>query len=222
MSLQQNQPVVEGAVAAPAISYRPDLTPMAYLDAKANPGSVSQHWEKWVRRFKCYIDAMNITSNKLKCALLIYQAGPDVQDIFETLEETGPDDDYNTALEKLNTYFLPKKNVAYEIYVFRQATQDVNESIDSYCSRLRKLSATCEFTNVDFEIKTQIIQACTSQRLRRRALREPDISLADLLLYGRTLEHSEREAQSMERSSELPSADDVVNCVKTTVEKSRQ
>ena len=73
---------------------------------------------------------------------------------------------------------------AYEIYVFRRAKQDVNESIDSYCSRLRKLSATCEFTNVDFEIKTQIIQPCTSQRLRRRALREPDISLADLLLYG--------------------------------------
>ena len=78
------------------------------------------------------------------------------------------------------------------------------------------MSATCEFTNADFEIKTQIIQACTSQRLRRRALREPDISLADLLLYGRTLEHSEQEAQSMERSSaNVPSADDVVNHVKT-------
>ena len=50
---------------------------------------------------------MNITSNKQKLALLIYQAGPDLQDIFETLEETGPDDDYNTALVKLNTYFLP-------------------------------------------------------------------------------------------------------------------
>ena len=103
MALQQNQPVVESAVAAPAISYRPDLTPMVYFDAKGNPGSVSQHWEKWVRRFKCYIDAMNITSNKQKRALLIYQAGPDVQDIFEMLEETGPDDDYSTALVKLNT-----------------------------------------------------------------------------------------------------------------------
>ena len=77
------------------------------------------------------------------------------------------------------------------------------------------MSVTCEFTNVDFQIKTQIIQACTSQRLRRRALRESDISLADLLLYGRTLERSEQEAQSMERSSELPSADYVVNRVKT-------
>ena len=77
------------------------------------------------------------------------------------------------------------------------------------------MSPTCEFTNVDFEIKTQIIQACASQRLRRRALREPDISLADLLLYGQTLERSEQEAQSMERSSELPSADDVVNRAKT-------
>ena len=77
------------------------------------------------------------------------------------------------------------------------------------------MSATCEFTNVDFEIKTQIIQACTSQRLRLRTLREPEISLADLLLYGRTLERSEQEEQSMERSSELPSADDVVNRVKT-------
>ena len=36
MALQQNQPVVEGAVAAPAISYRPDLTPVAYFDAKGD------------------------------------------------------------------------------------------------------------------------------------------------------------------------------------------
>ena len=60
---------------------------------------------------------MNVTSNKQKRALLIYQAGPDVQDIFETLEETDPDDGYSTALAKLNIYFLPRKNVAYDIYL---------------------------------------------------------------------------------------------------------
>ena len=60
----------------------------------------------------------NITEDKQKSALLLYQAVQETrQEIFDTLTETG--EDFKTALDKLDEYFLPKKNVDYETFQFR-------------------------------------------------------------------------------------------------------
>ena len=59
---------------------------------------------------------------------------------------------------------------------------------------------------------TQVIQNCKSNRLRRRALREPDKRLDDLLTMGRALEMDDAQSLTMERDS--------VNKVHTT-ERSR-
>ena len=71
--------------------------------------------------------ALNITDDKQQRALLLYQAGPETQEIFETLTETG--EDYKTVQEKLDAYFSPKKNVDYEIFQFRQAIQQPSETV---------------------------------------------------------------------------------------------
>ena len=68
--------------------------------------------------------------------------------------------------------------------------------IDSYHTWLRQITATCKFHD-DREIKSQIIQRCTSQRLRRHALRET-MTLQQTLDFSRSLEISEREAAGME------------------------
>ena len=54
-----------------------------------------------------YLCASGVTDQKQKRAVLLHLAGPDVQEIFETLPNTG--DDYKTALEKLNEYFHRKE-----------------------------------------------------------------------------------------------------------------
>ncbi len=102
---------------------------------------------------------MNIQEDKQKRALLLYQAGQDTQEVFETLPDIG--DDYNTALAKLNEYFSPKKNVDSKIFQFRQAIQESGETTDHYATQLRKLAATYEFHNVDKEIKSAIIRTVT-------------------------------------------------------------
>ena len=53
--------------------------------------------------------------------MLLYQVGTETQEIFETFQDTG--DDYTTAKAKLNEYFLPKKNVDFEIFQFSQAVK---------------------------------------------------------------------------------------------------
>lgn len=97
--------------------------------------------------------------------------------MFDTLPDTGEDKD-KTAL---TSYFSPKKYTDFEIFKFRQTKQQAKKSIDEYHVRLRKLAATCEFTDIDKEIKIQILQGCSSTRQQRQVLRDPEMTLTKLL-----------------------------------------
>ena len=151
-----------------------------------------------------------MTDNKQKRALLLYQAGQATQDIFDTLTETGDEDDYYSAVASLDTYFPPKKHVDYEIVKLRAAKQQADETIDQFTTRLRKLAATCDFTSIDKEVKSAIIQNCSSKRLRRYALLDSELTLAKLLAKGRAFELSESQATGIERSLESTSISEEV------------
>lgn len=141
-------------------------------------GNTGPRWKKWLTRLERMLTGMNIADNKRKRAPMLHFAGPEVDEIFDTLEDTGDEDDYKTAAEKLTAYFVPQTNIAYEVYNFRQARQNQEESLDSYHTRLRQLAQTCDFADTDKEIKEHIILSCSSNSLRRRALQE-DYSLDD-------------------------------------------
>ena len=53
--------------------------------------------------------------------------------------------------------------------------------MNAFHSRLRQLSATCEFGDVDKEIKSQIFLSCSSQHLQCKALRDATMTLETLL-----------------------------------------
>lgn len=81
-------------------------------------------WKKWLSRFRNLLVAMNVTNKPRQRALLLHYAGAATNEIFDTLPNTtvGEDDDpLEKAVQALTTYFTPKQNREYEIYVFRQA-----------------------------------------------------------------------------------------------------
>ena len=185
-----------------------DILPLPPFD----PMSLSQRWKTWKRRFETYLVAINVTDAKQKRALLLYQAGEATQEIFDTLIDTG--ENYDTAIEKLDEYFSQKKNLEYEIFQFRPAKQNIDETTDQFATRLRKLAAHCEFHNIDHEIKSAIIQNCRSKHLCRYALREDKVTLKDILSKTRALENSDKQAKSIEECLTLTNIqDDEVNFV---------
>lgn len=175
------------------------VSPFPPFDIETEPGSAGPRWTKWLQRFENYITAMNITGDARLKALLLHNAGEKVHDIYDTLAAEG--DKYADTKQKLSAYFVPKKNVQYQVYLFRKAVQEPGENLDSYHTRLRMLAKNCEFADTNKEIKTQIIQSCISSRLRRKALREPDLTLEDILNHGRACEVSEMQATGMETGS---------------------
>lgn len=142
---------------------------------------------------------MNTTGDARQRALLLHLADEHVHDIYDTFASDG--DGYAEMKTKLNGYFAPKKSMQYLIYQFIKAVQQPDENLDTYQTRLRMLAKDCEFSNVDCEIKAQLIQNCTSSRLRRKALREPDLTVEALLDHGRTLKISEQQAAGIEQNA---------------------
>ena len=141
---------------------------------------------------------MGIEDAKQNCAFFLHYRSPEVDKIFDTLEDTGEDKDYKKAVEKLTVHFNPQVNTTYEVYNFREAQQNEGESFDGFHTRLRTLAKTCEFADTDREIKVQIILSCKSNALRRNALREDLDLTARLLKAGRTIEFSETQAREVE------------------------
>ena len=72
---------------------------------------------------------MNITNDKQKRVLLLYQAGEATQEISETLPEMG--DDYATAQAKLDKYFSPRKMLTTKYFNFvKQSSSQVKPWIN--------------------------------------------------------------------------------------------
>ena len=191
-----------------------DLTTQIFpqFDVDGDPTTVAARWAKYVEKFENYLLAMNITDAKRQRALLLHFAGDRIYDVFSTLPDTG--DNFVKAVQALEKYFKPTKNIEYSVYQFRKEVQG-EDTMDQYATRLRQLAKNCDFHDKDREIKAQIVQGCTSSRLRRKALREPELSLTQLLDAARALEMSEVQAKGIEGASgSVPETEARVNKVK--------
>ena len=49
--------------------------------------------------------------------------------------------------------------------------------VDQYVTRLRQLATNCEFSDLNTELRSAVIQHCRSKHLRRYALREDYLTL---------------------------------------------
>ena len=161
------------------------------FDCLTEPATLGTRWKRWLNAFELYADGKGLIiqedkddNKQRRRALLLHFAGPDVQDIFSTLPDTGTVKDYEKAVTALNNYFVPKVNTAYARHTFRQLTQKPGETIQQFVTRLRSASKDCGYgTDTDNHIRDEILTKCTSSYLRRKLLEE-----GETLTLTRTLE----------------------------------
>ncbi|KAL1443311.1 hypothetical protein MTO96_030329 [Rhipicephalus appendiculatus] len=178
------------------------LPPFPSFDLRAtDANNIGLEWTKWVERFQNFLVACNITSDTRKKALLLHYVGEEVYDLFQslpasTLETTS---EYEAAKAKLDAHFAPRINPPFALYRFRQTKQNVGESLDAFYARLRQLARHYGFADADLEIKSQIILATSSSRLRKYVMLH-SLNLPDLLKQGRMFEDVERDVYEIEKN----------------------
>ena len=171
------------------------------LDISGDPAALATKWKRWKRGFEYFLKGKGVQSGTQKRALLLHLAGSEVQDIFETLADTGTDDQYEVAVTKLDDHFTPQKNIPFERHVFRQLKQEENESTDQYITRLRQKAVYCNFDNVDECIRDQVIDKCRSAHLCRKFLEKGGVlTLKQMQEIARASEAAQAQAKTMEAS----------------------
>ena len=117
-----------------------------------------------------------VVNDAQKKALLLHTAGIEVQELYETVTDPGPTEefeedtatDFEKTVRTLNTYFVSKLNEPYERHVFRSMAQQEREVVSQFIARLRKQGQICNFVNPDVDIRDQVIDKCRSSELRKQ------------------------------------------------------
>ena len=184
----------------------------AFPQFDMNAPNVALQWSKWISRLENLMIAMNITDAKRKKAMVLHLAGEEVYETYNAIAVVDTEEDeYKSTVETLAQHFKPVENTEYQIYLFRQAKQEKGEDISKFHLRLKALASQCNFHDVDRELKTQIIQGCSSHKLRTRALTEPKWDLGKIIATGRAMELAESQAAEIEQTVTVSSEPQQVN-----------
>ena len=178
---------------ARAMHNLPGVEPFIVGDSVST--NLDKKWINWMEDFNIYIMATGVSQDQQKKALLLHLAGKEVKEIYKTVKEDN--DNYEKFCEKLNNHFQPKKNITYERYMFKQASQYKEESSINYVTRLRGLVETCNFPDVADAVKDQFISSCKSIKLKKILLQEEKLTLEKCIQKARDIELAKAQADEM-------------------------
>lgn len=137
------------------------------FDCLGDPATLGPRWKRWLTAFELFADGKELIivpdkddNKQRRRALLLHHAGPDVQDIFSTLPDTGGNTDYEKTVEALNKYFAPKVSIrtAYARHAFRQLTQNAGETVRQFVTRLKQAARDCNYgVDTDNQIRDEAV-----------------------------------------------------------------
>ena len=160
-------------------------------------GDLTSNWEFFKQQWQDYEVATSLDQKSQSIRLATFRSvmGKECLDIFLNLNCGTEELTINSALKALEDYFLPKKNVVYERYVFNSCFQAPEESIDCYANRLRKLASSCQFGALTEEmIRNRLVIGIQDKSTKARLLREKDLSLDKALDMCKSIEARSRES----------------------------
>lgn len=149
------------------------------FDCHLDPATLGPRWTRWLTSFELFADGKgliitedaNATKRQRRRAMLLHLAGPDLQEIFSNLPDTGEATDYAATVTALNGYFLPKVNAAFACQKFHRLQQKEGETVLQFVTRLRKEGKDCIFgADFDNQIRDAVLCKCRSDYVRRKLL----------------------------------------------------
>ena len=155
-----------------------------------------------------YFDAVEITSDKRKLALLKHLGGQKVQETLtlhlQSVAKEQEETDFNHAARVLKLQLLPAMNLTFQSFQFRSIKQLKDEQFENFVHRVTIAAQKCAFEDRDRQIKDQLIIGCDSETLKKVAIRE-DPDLTKLLTLGKSEDATRRTCDLMNVSEQFPS-----------------
>ena len=136
----------------------------------------------WFRRFERFRVASGLSSKseeeQINC--LIYHMGSTADDILLSFRLSKKDSkNWAVVTEKLQKYFVKKRNVIYERAKFNMRCQEPDEPVESFITDLYRMSEHCNFGTLKDElIRDRIVVGVRDARLSQRLQLNSELTLA--------------------------------------------
>ena len=144
-----------------------------------------EEWPQWIKRFGRYRNATNLDqqTDKKQVSFLIISMGINAEDVLLAAGITDEDEkSYQTVVNKLNQYFLPKTNVVYERACFNLRIQKPGESVSDFITDVHKLASSCDYGQLrESLIRDRIIVGITDKKLSEQLQLISEITLEDTI-----------------------------------------
>ena len=145
---------------------------------------VGLRWRKWFVRFDLYLQIHKIKVDAEQVDNLLFYIGECAHEKYLPLAKVT--DKFADVVKTLNAVFNSAVNVQMNIFKFYNIRQHAGEPFDEFVTRVRGSASSCSFadTDIDNQVKSQVIQGCSSVSLRRTALEKQNLVLAELIKMG--------------------------------------
>ena len=110
--------------------------------------SKPEEWPKWKKRFERYriASGLDVQPGENQVNALLYTMGEDAEDVVTSLQLTDEAlTEYETLLERLDSFFVVRRNVIFERAKFNLRHQEEKETVDSFITALYCLAEHCGY-----------------------------------------------------------------------------
>lgn len=139
-------------------------------------------WKRWKDEIISLLNIKFGWTPQQKLAYLQFAGGHGIRRLLRQLPPLNPPgvglhvsiaepDPFDDAMDRLDEYFLPGKNVMAAVAEFRSTRQEINESAKDFAIRLRENIDKCDYMEDEREanLKEQFLIGCRDVKLRRQA-----------------------------------------------------
>ncbi|XP_065088042.1 uncharacterized protein K02A2.6-like [Ochlerotatus camptorhynchus] len=174
--------------------------------------TVRDEWQKYKRNFG-FIAAANGEKDKTRLKnIFLARAGPDVQEVFSSIPGADVDEDkekkidpYQTAIEKLDEYFSPKRHEAFERNSYWNLKPMEDESMEKFLWRSLEVARKCNFGSTleesrNIAVVDKIILFAPPE-LKEKLLQKESLTLDDVTRVVSSYEAVKYQSQQMKTAS---------------------
>lgn len=100
----------------------------------------------------------------------------------------------NELVTLITNHLKPKPSTLTQRYKFKECKQKSGETVSEYLTTLKQISLYCEFgQNLDTHLRDQLVWGLSSERMTKRLLSEPDLTLEKAMDICTSMEAAERD-----------------------------
>lgn len=180
---------------------------MARYDPPEKFSFKAEEWPEWIEEFERFRKAtkLHYEDGEVQRDSLIYCMGKKANQIFKTLkfvvrEVPDPNDntktvqlqekdtDYDTVVEKLTAYFIPKRNIIHERSLFQERVQSRDETVEEFSRALQSLVEHCDYKDPDDQVRDRLVVGLRDSNVKQKLQLTHDLTLTKAIDIARQYE----------------------------------